>query len=146
MCAQRSDEELDEYLPRVYVGGSQSPAIVIADYDPRWPDRLATEAARIREALGDRLRAVAGERELYERTKRALAERSWPTGQHYTEAKTEVVEAISARAKACRESGGAPQASAAATHSPWTCPRSGRPRSRRAGRLHRGEPARRRSA
>jgi GrpB-like predicted nucleotidyltransferase (UPF0157 family) len=195
MCAQRSDEELDEYLPQVYVGGLESPAIVIADYDPRWPDRFADEASRIRAALGesalavehigstavpglaakpivdillvvadsteedayvpplqaagyelrvrepgffehrmlrtpardvhvhvfspgcveierylllrDRLREVAAEREPYERTKRKLAERSWPTVQHYAEAKTEVVEAIIARALDARHDPGA---------------------------------------
>ena len=54
----------------------------------------------------DRLRAVPEERELYERTKRELyertkrelAQRTWPYAQHYADAKTEVVEAILARA------------------------------------------------
>jgi GrpB-like predicted nucleotidyltransferase (UPF0157 family) len=49
-----------------------------------------------------RLRADAAERELYARAKRRLAARDWPTMQHYAEAKTEVVEAIIARALAAR--------------------------------------------
>ena len=46
----------------------------------------------------DRLRTDAGDRELYAAEKRRLAARDWPTMQHYAEAKTEVVEAIMARA------------------------------------------------
>ena len=46
----------------------------------------------------DRLRADAADRELYAATKRRLAARSWPTMQHYAEAKTEVIESILARA------------------------------------------------
>jgi GrpB-like predicted nucleotidyltransferase (UPF0157 family) len=47
----------------------------------------------------DRLRAAPEERELYERTKRELAQRTWEYAQHYADAKTEVVEAILARAR-----------------------------------------------
>lgn len=54
----------------------------------------------------DRLRAEAGERELYEATKRDLAARDWPTVQHYAEAKTEVVEAIITRARLTSDAGG----------------------------------------
>jgi GrpB-like predicted nucleotidyltransferase (UPF0157 family) len=50
--------------------------------------------------LRDRLRRSAADRELYARTKRRLAARSWPSTQHYAEAKTEVIEAILARATA----------------------------------------------
>jgi GrpB-like predicted nucleotidyltransferase (UPF0157 family) len=46
----------------------------------------------------ERLRDSASDRELYAQTKRRLAARPWPTMQHYAEAKTEVVEAILARA------------------------------------------------
>jgi GrpB-like predicted nucleotidyltransferase (UPF0157 family) len=46
----------------------------------------------------DRLRAEAEERELYAATKLRLAAHDWPTMQHYAEAKSEVVEAILARA------------------------------------------------
>ena len=50
--------------------------------------------------LRDRLRCDAPDRELYARTKRRLASRRWPTTEHYAEAKTEVIEAIIARATA----------------------------------------------
>ncbi len=51
-------------------------------------------------AFRDRLRTDAGDRVLYADTKRRLAARSWPTMQHYAEAKTAVIEAIIARAAA----------------------------------------------
>jgi GrpB-like predicted nucleotidyltransferase (UPF0157 family) len=51
-------------------------------------------------AFRDRLRTDAGDRALYADTKRRLAARSWPTMQHYAEAKTAVIEAIIARATA----------------------------------------------
>jgi GrpB-like predicted nucleotidyltransferase (UPF0157 family) len=51
-------------------------------------------------AFRDRLRTDAGDRALYADTKRRLAARSWPTMQHYAEAKTAVIEAIIARAAA----------------------------------------------
>ena len=56
----------------------------------------------------DRLRADAAERELYAEAKRRLAARDWPTMQHYAEAKTEVVEAILARAVAAEKAGSGP--------------------------------------
>lgn len=46
----------------------------------------------------DRLRDDAADRELYGATKLRLASRSWPTMQHYAEAKTSVIEAILERA------------------------------------------------
>jgi GrpB-like predicted nucleotidyltransferase (UPF0157 family) len=46
----------------------------------------------------DRLRTNEADRELYERTKRGLAERTWKYTQDYADAKTEVVEEILARA------------------------------------------------
>jgi GrpB-like predicted nucleotidyltransferase (UPF0157 family) len=46
----------------------------------------------------DWLRTHDDDRELYERTKRELAARTWRHVQHYADAKTEVVEAIMARA------------------------------------------------
>lgn len=49
--------------------------------------------------LRDRLRADAADRALYELTKRELAQRSWPTMQHYAEAKGAVIEEIMARAR-----------------------------------------------
>ena len=50
--------------------------------------------------LRNRLREHEGDRELYARTKRELANREWPSMQHYAEAKTEVIEGIIARAVA----------------------------------------------
>lgn len=46
----------------------------------------------------DRLRAHPDERLVYERSKRELAARDWTYLQHYADAKSEVVEAIIARA------------------------------------------------
>ena len=48
----------------------------------------------------DHLRRDAADRELYERTKRALAQREWKYVQHYADAKSEVVEDILRRALA----------------------------------------------
>ena len=177
---------MEERMRNVIIGEAESPAIVVVDYDPAWPERFRQEAARIRAALGevartvehigstsvpdlaakpiidillvvensgdeasyvlaleeagymlrvrerefhehrmlrtaakdvhihvfspdspeikrylllrDRLRASEEERELYARTKRSLSHRSWPSMQHYAEAKTEVIEDIIARA------------------------------------------------
>jgi GrpB-like predicted nucleotidyltransferase (UPF0157 family) len=47
----------------------------------------------------DRLRTNAAERELYLRTKRELAARTWKYVQNYADAKGDVVEAIIARAR-----------------------------------------------
>lgn len=47
----------------------------------------------------DHLRADARDRELYSRTKHELAARTWQYVQEYADAKTEVVEAIIARAE-----------------------------------------------
>ncbi len=54
--------------------------------------------------LRERLREDEGDRELYARTKRELANREWPSMQHYAEAKTGVIEGIIARATARRSS------------------------------------------
>ena len=47
----------------------------------------------------DRLRSDRGDRELYERTKRELAQQEWKYVQHYADAKAAVVEEIVARAR-----------------------------------------------
>lgn len=47
----------------------------------------------------DWLRENAADRELYERTKRTLAQEKWKYGQNYADAKTAVVEEILARAR-----------------------------------------------
>lgn len=49
-------------------------------------------------AFRDRLRSNQDDRELYERTKRGLAQRTWTYTQDYADAKTEVVEEILSRA------------------------------------------------
>ncbi len=49
--------------------------------------------------LRDRLRSNAADRDLYERTKRELAQREWKEVQDYAEAKTDVIEQILARAR-----------------------------------------------
>jgi GrpB-like predicted nucleotidyltransferase (UPF0157 family) len=54
----------------------------------------------------DRLRGHPADREHYQRVKRELAERDWTYVQQYADAKTEVVEAIIARA---REAGPGPE-------------------------------------
>ncbi len=105
--------------------GSYLPALEAAGYELRvrepgfWEHRMLRTPARdvhvhvfppdtpeIERYLlfRDRLRENAAERELYEATKRRLAAEDWPTMQHYAEAKTEIVEAIIARAHL--ESGG----------------------------------------
>ena len=48
----------------------------------------------------DWLRTHDDDRELYERTKRELAAKTWRYVQHYADAKTDVVEAINERAGA----------------------------------------------
>lgn len=61
----------------------------------------STEIGRML-AFRDHLRSNDADRELYERTKRDLANQEWATVQDYADAKTEVVEAIVARALAVR--------------------------------------------
>lgn len=48
-------------------------------------------------AFRDRLRNNAGDRELYARTKHALAGQTWKYGQNYADAKTAVIEEILSR-------------------------------------------------
>jgi GrpB-like predicted nucleotidyltransferase (UPF0157 family) len=50
------------------------------------------------ERFRDRLRVDRGDRELYERTKRELAARTWYYVQHYANAKSDVVADIMSRA------------------------------------------------
>jgi GrpB-like predicted nucleotidyltransferase (UPF0157 family) len=166
------------------VGGIEKRALVLADYDPRWPEMYGEQERRIRTALGaaavqvehigstsvprlaakpiidvlvtvrditaeedyldplleagyelrvrepghrlvrtpardvhvhvleagdkaageylllrDRLRADPEDRDLYERTKRALIDEDWPDMNAYAEAKSEVVAEIKERAR-----------------------------------------------
>lgn len=183
----------EEELRAVTVGELKplTSGILVAGYDPRWPDVFAVEAAKIRAALGERvvllehagstsvpglaakpiidivlvvadpadeaayvpaleaagyalrirepewyqhrmlrganpdvnlhvfgkgceevdqmllmrdwLRENEADRELYAQTKRELAQKNWTYVQHYADAKTEVVRAILARARAADE-------------------------------------------
>ena len=190
MSDERSEQELNEHLSQVLIGGMESPVIEIVDYDPGWPRRFTREAAKIHAALSghaqliehigstavpglaakpiidillvvgdaadegaylpaleaagyvlrvrepdfhehrmlrtpandihvhvfspdspeierylllrDWLRRDAADRELYARTKRDLAAQRWPSVDHYAEAKSEVIEAIIARATAAQ--------------------------------------------
>jgi len=185
-----SDDSFEKRIREVILGEIEQPTIVIADYNPAWPEHFRREEVRIVAALGedalsvehigstsvpglaakpivdillvvedsgdeatylpamegagyvprvrepdfhehrmfrtpekdvhvhvfsagspeierylllrDCLRQNEGDRELYTQTKRELAKRSWPTMEHYAEAKTEVVEAIIFRATAAR--------------------------------------------
>jgi GrpB-like predicted nucleotidyltransferase (UPF0157 family) len=44
----------DAHLDRVLIGGRERREIVIADYDPAWPERFEVERARIAAVLGAR--------------------------------------------------------------------------------------------
>lgn len=55
--------------------------------------------------LRDHLRSDENDRALYESTKRALLTRSWDDMNDYADAKTDVILAIKARARAVRDSG-----------------------------------------
>lgn len=67
---------------------------VLEPHDPAADDYLL---------LRDHLRRDADDRALYESTKRELVSRDWPSMNHYADAKTEVIEAIKARARAVRD-------------------------------------------
>jgi GrpB-like predicted nucleotidyltransferase (UPF0157 family) len=49
---------IEERLREVLIGGIEPRAIVIADYDPSWPQRFRREEAKIRTALGETAVAV----------------------------------------------------------------------------------------
>jgi GrpB-like predicted nucleotidyltransferase (UPF0157 family) len=46
------DDPIEERLREVIIGEIEPQAIVVADYDPVWPERFRQEEARIRAALG----------------------------------------------------------------------------------------------
>ncbi len=50
--------ERDPSLDAVLIGGRERRSIVIADYDPTWPERYQRERARIAEALRGAARAI----------------------------------------------------------------------------------------
>jgi GrpB-like predicted nucleotidyltransferase (UPF0157 family) len=101
----------DEYLPMLEVAG-----YVLRHREPDWHEHRmfrrpgvkvnlhvysanCPEVARMI-VFRDWLRVNDADRELYERTKRELAERNWKYVQDYADAKTEVVKQITDRALA----------------------------------------------
>ncbi len=113
-----------------YVPALESAGYVLRIREPNWhehrlfkgPDTnvnvhvFSTGSVEIERNLAfrDRLRANAVDRELYERTKRELAAKNWKFVQNYADAKSDVVEAILARARPLPptvEAGPAPDAS-----------------------------------
>ena len=53
-----SKDPIEERIREAIIGDVESPAIVVADYDPAWPERFRREEARIRAALGEGALAV----------------------------------------------------------------------------------------
>ena len=74
----------------------------LLEVDVTVPDPTREEIERLLLFRGW-LRGSVAERTLYERTKRELARRVWKYTQNYADAKTAVVEAIVARARAARD-------------------------------------------
>ena len=110
----RDSADESAYLPRLEAAG-----YVLRVREPEWnehrmfrtPERDAhihvysagcPEVERTL-AFRDRLRRNAGDRGLYERTKRELAAKQWPDMNAYAEAKTEVIESILAASRAAGE-------------------------------------------
>ena len=83
--------EPDWYQPRCFKGPDTN--INLHVYSPGCPEIERYLLFR------DRLRGHPGDREHYQRVKRELVERDWTYVQQYADAKTEVVEAIIARAR-----------------------------------------------
>ena len=108
VVADSADE--DAYLPALEAAG-----YVLRIREPDWHehrmlvDRVASVQVHVVSEgcpeierwliFRDRLRSDTADRELYERTKRELAARTWRYVQNYADAKTEVVEEIIARAR-----------------------------------------------
>jgi GrpB-like predicted nucleotidyltransferase (UPF0157 family) len=92
-------------LQAITVGPVQRLAgkIELAESDPAWPALFGRDAARIRSLLGDDIRLLehVGSTSVDGLpAKRELAARDWEFIQQYADAKSEVVEAIIARAMA----------------------------------------------
>jgi GrpB-like predicted nucleotidyltransferase (UPF0157 family) len=51
-------DPIEERVREAIIGDVESPAIVVADYDPAWPERFRWEAAKIRAALGEAALAI----------------------------------------------------------------------------------------
>ena len=117
IVADPSDE--DAYVPALEAAGYR-----LEIREPEWFEHRMFEGSdtkvhlhvlppgcvEIERMIGfrDRLRSNDEDRERYERTKRELASRTWAYGQNYADAKTDVVEAIVARALGEERSGPAP--------------------------------------
>lgn len=54
----RDPIELEHELQNVLVGGLEATKVVIAEYDPTWPERFESERALLAEALGDLPRRI----------------------------------------------------------------------------------------
>jgi len=101
---------------RAYVPALEAAGYVLRIREPEWFEHRALkgtdpavnlhvfspDCAEVERMLlfRDHVRRDRADRELYERTKRELAQREWKYVQHYADAKTDVVEAILERARA----------------------------------------------
>ncbi len=52
------EDPIEERIRESIIGEIESPAIVVVDYDPAWPERFRREAAKIRAALGEAALAI----------------------------------------------------------------------------------------
>lgn len=50
---ENDERSIEERISDAIIGEVETPAIVVVDYDPSWPERFRREAVRIRAALGD---------------------------------------------------------------------------------------------
>jgi GrpB-like predicted nucleotidyltransferase (UPF0157 family)/GNAT superfamily N-acetyltransferase len=57
-CAAVQGDRLDAYLDTVLIAGREQRAIIIAEYDPAWPQRFELERTRIAAALGRLARRI----------------------------------------------------------------------------------------
>jgi GrpB-like predicted nucleotidyltransferase (UPF0157 family) len=103
-----------------YVPALQDAGYVLQFREPNWHEHRflidhepdvqvhvfseGSQEVRRMSVFRDRLRTHAEDRDLYERTKRELADKRWAYGQDYADAKSSVVEAIIARAQADQRS------------------------------------------
>jgi len=53
-----ANDPIEERIREVVIGEVESPAIVVVDYDPAWPERFRQEATKIRAALGKAAQAI----------------------------------------------------------------------------------------
>jgi GrpB-like predicted nucleotidyltransferase (UPF0157 family) len=53
-----ANDPIEERLREVVIGEVESPAIIVADYDPAWAARFRQEETRIRAALGEAALAI----------------------------------------------------------------------------------------